>query len=243
MLSSELAKDDPLYLPSLRYEIHCLSTLLSILSPKLGSATPHPTRGRHAETVDDLLIHFATVLNIDTENNLVLALSGSPTSIFNMSLMVTTEQTSDVEGVFLYFMPTLITSRLWHRCIRAMCVLTFVYPGISLHLSFFSVMIDQGIEEGFSIYQTPLTRDKPQTEAKWDLNLAKMKLCIWPGVQTSGHTHTCGISCSRVVFYSARGISWCNSEMGCQIMRFSNSSEVEDVPRIQSGHPWSVEVL
>ena len=116
MLSSELAKDNTLYLPPLRYEIQCLSTLLSILSPKLGSATPHPTRGRHAETVDDLLIHFATVLNIDTENNLVLALSGSPTNIFNMSLMVITKENSD--GMFLYFPPILIIYRPSHGFIR-----------------------------------------------------------------------------------------------------------------------------
>ena len=73
-------------------EIHCLSTLLSILSPSLGSAKAHPSRGGSINTVDDLLVHIVTLFNTGSVNNLVVALSGSPANIFNMTLTVMTEE-------------------------------------------------------------------------------------------------------------------------------------------------------
>lgn len=109
MLSSELAKNNVSCLSSLQREIQCLSKLLSILSPRLGSAKPHPRNGRGVKTVDDLLVHIAILLSTGLEQNLVVALSGSPADVFNLTLTVITEGNIDFKGMVTSLMPMLIT--------------------------------------------------------------------------------------------------------------------------------------
>lgn len=74
----------------LRHQIHGLSALLSVLEQQLGTNIPL-TRKHGVRSVDDLLIHIATLLTTGADSNLVVAISGSPASIFNMTLTVVTE--------------------------------------------------------------------------------------------------------------------------------------------------------
>ncbi|KAK7677226.1 hypothetical protein QCA50_019820 [Cerrena zonata] len=76
----------------LRHKIHGLSALLSVLEQQLGNNIPLTRTRKHGvRTVDDLLIHIATLLTTWADSNLVVAISGSPASIFNMTLTVVTE--------------------------------------------------------------------------------------------------------------------------------------------------------
>ena len=86
MSSSDVAENNILHLSSLRREIQCLSMLLSILSPNLGSAKPQSNNDHSGgiRTIDDLSAHIAMLLSTGLESNLAIALSGSPANIFNM---------------------------------------------------------------------------------------------------------------------------------------------------------------
>ena len=94
MLSSS-TKDN--HLEYARRQIHGLSVLLSIISPQIEPYEPYTSK-RTVSTVDDLLVHIATILNSDDVNNLVVALSGASASITDLTLVVvsTDKQTMSV---------------------------------------------------------------------------------------------------------------------------------------------------
>ena len=95
MLSSS-TKDN--HLEYARRQIHGLSVLLSIISPQIEPYEPHTRSKRTVLTVDDLLVHIATILNSDDVNNLVVATSGASASIMDLTLVVvsTDKQTMSV---------------------------------------------------------------------------------------------------------------------------------------------------
>ncbi|KAK7677211.1 hypothetical protein QCA50_019805 [Cerrena zonata] len=84
----------------LRHKIHGLSALLSVLEQQLGTNIPL-TRKHGVRSVDDLLIHIATLLTTGADSNLVVAISGSPASIFNMTLTVVTETADEDTGIHI----------------------------------------------------------------------------------------------------------------------------------------------
>ena len=112
MSSSDVAENNILHLSSLRREIQCLSMLLSILSPNLGAAKPQSNNDHSGgiRTIDDLSAHIAMLLSTGLESNLAIALSGSPANIFNMTLLVITEENGDSKGMPLLLIHTLLNS-------------------------------------------------------------------------------------------------------------------------------------
>lgn len=73
----------------LRDEILGLTTLLSILKNQLSK--PDHRHNQKTRTVDDSLIHIATLLNTDdSPSNLVVAVSGAPNDFMNLTLTLVT---------------------------------------------------------------------------------------------------------------------------------------------------------
>lgn len=65
--------------------------MLSLISPRIRKSRLHTSKGSIV-TIDDLLVHIAMVLNNGVVDNLVVAISGSPASIIDMTLTVVTDQ-------------------------------------------------------------------------------------------------------------------------------------------------------
>ena len=100
MLSSSTK---PNHLEYARRQIHGLSVLLSIISPQIEPYEPYTTRSKRTVlTVDDLLVHIATILNSDDVNNLVVAISGASASIMDLTLVVVSTDNQTM-SVCVYF--------------------------------------------------------------------------------------------------------------------------------------------
>ena len=84
-----------------RRQIHGLSVLLSIISPQIQPSEPYTSK-RTVLTVDDLLVHIATILNSDDVNNLVVAISGASASIMDLTLVVVSTDNQTM-SVCVYF--------------------------------------------------------------------------------------------------------------------------------------------
>ena len=100
MLSSS-TKDNNLRLEYARRQIHGLSVLLSIISPQIEPYEPYTSK-RTVLTVDDLLVHIATILNSDDVNNLVVAISGASASVMDLTLVVVSTD-KQIIGMYMHF--------------------------------------------------------------------------------------------------------------------------------------------
>ena len=78
----------------LRSEILGLTSVLQILEHQLGDPISHVPSKKH-ETVDDILIHITNLLNTGSPPKLVVAVSGSPRTILDLTLTVVTRDGPD----------------------------------------------------------------------------------------------------------------------------------------------------
>ena len=90
-----------------RRQIHGLSVLLSIISPQIEPYEPYTSK-RTVLTVDDLLVHIATILNSDDLNNLVVALSGASASIIDLTLVVVSTD-KQIIGMYMHLCQRRVT--------------------------------------------------------------------------------------------------------------------------------------
>ena len=74
----------------LRGEILALTNVISIVEHQLGKPLPYtPTdKTRKNDTIDDILIHIVNLLNTGSPSGPVVAVSGSPRSIMDLTLVV-----------------------------------------------------------------------------------------------------------------------------------------------------------
>ena len=86
----EATSNDP---EALRSEILGLTLVLQVLRCQLGEPVPYVLPKKH-RTIDDILVHITNLLNTSLRSKLVVAVSGSPSSIMDLTLTVVMQDES-----------------------------------------------------------------------------------------------------------------------------------------------------
>ena len=138
----EVTSNDP---EALWSEILGLTSVLQVLKCQLGEPVPYVPPKKH-RTVDDILVHVANLLNTGLRSELVVAVSGSPSSIMDLTLTAVMQSGSvqpERNMVCLYLPHRIFTVFIMNgmfvhekgdvQCTTTLCAL----PSVNLNIRYF----------------------------------------------------------------------------------------------------------